>query len=191
MRAASWRSVTIRPGWVRGRIGLGRAGKGDFQAEFLQFADVVGDLAAALGAALVVVGSEVVVSHAGVGQELVVDLQLGVAEGDAGFGLAAAAGELALAGAFAVSVLPAEMAVSPVAAATYLLPFLCRERPWRLPDWWSSGARPARETRWPPVGNLLMSGAGLGEHVLGRAAPPARLRLGLLQRSAHRHRGTS
>src|SRR5579859_912207 len=82
-------------------LGWCGAAEGDFQAEFLQFADVVGDLAAGLGAALVVAGSEVLVPHAGVGQELVVDLQLGVAEGDAGFGLAAAAGELAVAGAFA------------------------------------------------------------------------------------------
>src|SRR5690348_8298918 len=88
-----------------GRFGvvLGWAGtaESDFQAEFLEFADVVGDLAAGLGAALVVVRPEILVPHAGAGQELVVHRQLGVAEGDAGFGLAAAAGELAIAGAFA------------------------------------------------------------------------------------------
>jgi hypothetical protein len=43
---------------------------------------VVGDLAAEGGLALVVVGAEVLVSHAGVGQQLVVDPELGVAEGD-------------------------------------------------------------------------------------------------------------
>jgi hypothetical protein len=50
---------------------------------------VVGDLAAGPGAVLVVVRAEVFVAHAGAGQELVVDLELGVAEGDAGFVLAA------------------------------------------------------------------------------------------------------
>ena len=27
----------------------------------------------------------------------------------------------------------------------------------RWPDWWSSGARPAQETRWPGVGNPIDS----------------------------------
>src|SRR5579859_6936565 len=82
-------------------LGWCGAAEGDFQAEFFKFADVVGDLAAGLGAALVVVRAEVLVAHAGVGQQLVVDPELGVAEGDLGFALAAGAGELAVAGAFA------------------------------------------------------------------------------------------
>jgi hypothetical protein len=83
-----------------GSVWLGTA-EGDFEAEGFDLADVVGDLAAGLGAALVVVRAEVLVSHAGVGQELAGDLQLGVAEGDAGLVLASAAGQLAVAGAFA------------------------------------------------------------------------------------------
>src|SRR6266568_2291958 len=59
------------------------------------------DLAPDAGPVVVVVRSEVLIAHAGVGQQLVVDLQLGVADGDAGYALAAAAGELAVAGAFA------------------------------------------------------------------------------------------
>ena len=58
--------------------------EGDFEAEGSELADVVGDLAADVALALVVVRAEVLVAHAGVGQQLVVDLQLGVADGDAG-----------------------------------------------------------------------------------------------------------
>jgi hypothetical protein len=50
-------------------------------------ADVVGDLPAGGGLVVVVVGAEVGVAHAGVGQQLVVDALLGVPERDAGFGL--------------------------------------------------------------------------------------------------------
>ena len=50
---------------------------------------MVGDLAADVALAFVVVRAEVLVSHAGVGQQLVVDLQLGVPGGNAGFGRAA------------------------------------------------------------------------------------------------------
>src|SRR5208282_5295727 len=82
-------------------FGVGGAAEGDFEAEGAELADVVGDLPADVCLALVVVGAEVLIPHAGVGQQLVVDLQLGVAEGDLGFGLAAAAGQLAVAGAFA------------------------------------------------------------------------------------------
>jgi hypothetical protein len=52
---------------------------------------VVSDLAADVALAFVVVGAEVLVGLAGVGQELVVDLQLGVAGRDACFGFAASA----------------------------------------------------------------------------------------------------
>ena len=72
-------------------FGVGEAAEGDLEAEGAELADVMGDLAADVTLALVVVRAEVLIPHAGVGQQLVVDLQLGVAEGDAGFGLAAAA----------------------------------------------------------------------------------------------------
>src|SRR5438552_13653831 len=48
------------------------------------------------------------------------------------------------------------MAVSPRTPPRYRLPFLCRAWPLRLPDCLSSGARPAQDTRWPPVANLVM-----------------------------------
>ena len=70
----------------------GGAGEGDVEAEGFDLADVVGDLAAGGGLTFVVVRAEVVVPRAGVGQQLVVDPQLGVAEGDLGSGLAVAAG---------------------------------------------------------------------------------------------------
>ena len=66
---------------------VGRAGEGDFEAEGFVLADLVGDLAAGGGLTFVVVRAEVVVPHARVGQQLVVDPQLGVAEGDLGFSL--------------------------------------------------------------------------------------------------------
>jgi hypothetical protein len=81
--------------------GLGEAAEDDLEAEGAELADVVGDLPAGAGLAFVVVRAEVSVAGAGAGQELVVDLQLGVAEGDLGFGLAAAAGQPPVAGAFA------------------------------------------------------------------------------------------
>jgi hypothetical protein len=61
----------------------------------------VGDLAADVALALVVVGAEVLVARAGVRQQRVVDLQLGVAQRDLGSGRAAAAGQPPVAGAFA------------------------------------------------------------------------------------------
>src|SRR5260221_3131413 len=82
-------------------FGFGDAAEGDLEAEGAELADVVGDLAAGAGLALVVVRAEVGVAGAGAGQQLVVDLQLGVAEGDLGFGLAAAAGQPPVAGALA------------------------------------------------------------------------------------------
>jgi hypothetical protein len=81
---------------------VGEAAQGHFEAEGAELADVVGDLAAGVALALVVVSAEVLIPHAGVGQQLVVDLQLGVvADRDLGFGLAAAAGQPPVAGAFA------------------------------------------------------------------------------------------
>jgi len=86
-------------------LGLGAA-EGDFEAFGLDLVDVVGDLAAGGGLALVVVRAEVLIPQAGAGQQLVVDLQLGVAERDHGFGLAAAAGQPPVAGALAGLGLP-------------------------------------------------------------------------------------
>jgi hypothetical protein len=63
-------------------FGFGDAAEGDFESEGAELADVVGDLAVDVAAALVVVRAEVLVPHAGVGQQLVVDLQLGVPSGD-------------------------------------------------------------------------------------------------------------
>src|SRR5487761_1502486 len=97
---------------------------GDLVAEALEAGGMVADLTVVAAALVVVVGSEVLVPHAGIGQELVVDLQPGVAQGDAGLALAAAAGELPVAGALARIGPAGGAAVSPVAAATYLLPFL-------------------------------------------------------------------
>jgi hypothetical protein len=51
--------------WLAGLAG-GEATEGDLEAEGAELADVVGDLAADIGAALVVVGAEVLVSQAGV-----------------------------------------------------------------------------------------------------------------------------
>jgi hypothetical protein len=66
--------------------GFGDAAEGDFEAEGSGLADVVGDLAAGVALAVVVVRAEILVAHAGVSQQLG-GLQLGVPGGDAGFGL--------------------------------------------------------------------------------------------------------
>src|SRR2546421_7105526 len=81
--------------------GFGDAAEGDFEAEGTELADVVGDLPADAALALVIVRAEVLMPHAGVGQQLVVDLQLGVPGGDAGLGRAASSGQPPVAGAFA------------------------------------------------------------------------------------------
>ena len=80
---------------------FGDAAEGDFEAEGSEFADVAVGLAADAGLAFVVVRAEILIPGAGAGEQGVVDLQLGVAEGDLGFGFAAAAGEPPVAGAFA------------------------------------------------------------------------------------------
>jgi hypothetical protein len=82
-------------------FGFGDAAEGDFEAEGSEFADVAVGLAADAGLAFVVAGAEILVPGAGAGEQGVADLQLGVAEGDLGFGFAAAAGEPPVAGAFA------------------------------------------------------------------------------------------
>ncbi len=48
-------------------VGVGDAAEGDFEAGGSELADVVGDLAAHVALALVVVRAEVLVTHAGVG----------------------------------------------------------------------------------------------------------------------------
>ena len=145
--------------WLADQLpGLGVEGlDGDLVAEVTELADVVADLACPVPLLVVVVGAEVFVTGTGGGQELVVDAHLGVADRDAGFGLAAAAGELAVAGTLAGAGLPAATAVSPVIAPRYLLPLLCLACPARLPDCLSSGVRPAQEARWAGVGNRVMS----------------------------------
>ncbi len=113
-RPALWPAGDV--GWWSGCLGavclagagvwFGEAAEGDLEAEGAEPADVVGDLPAHAGLAVVVVGAEVVVAGAGAGEQGVVDLQLGVAECDLGFGLAAAAGQPPVAGAFAGLGLP-------------------------------------------------------------------------------------
>jgi hypothetical protein len=58
------------------------AAQGELEAEGAELADVMGDLPAEAGPAVVVVRAEVLMAHAGTGQQLVVDLQLGAADGD-------------------------------------------------------------------------------------------------------------
>jgi hypothetical protein len=48
-------------------MGFGAAAEGDFESEGAELADVVGDLAVDVAAALVVVRAEVLVPHAGAG----------------------------------------------------------------------------------------------------------------------------
>jgi hypothetical protein len=85
---------------VLARAGIGLAAEGHFVAEAAWLADVVADLARCGALAFVVVGSEVLVAHSRVGQQHVRLAHLGVAERDLGFGLAAGAGQPAVAGSF-------------------------------------------------------------------------------------------
>src|SRR5215831_10367933 len=96
--------LTVRSGCLvcfGAGVGSGDAAEGDFEAEGAELGDVVRDLAAGAALALVVIRAEVLIPQAGGGQQFVVDLQLGVANADLGFELAAAAGEPPVAGAFA------------------------------------------------------------------------------------------
>jgi hypothetical protein len=61
--------------------------RGHFEAEGSELADVVSDVPADVALALVIVSAEILIPHDGVGQQLVVDLQLGVADGDLGLAL--------------------------------------------------------------------------------------------------------
>src|SRR5581483_2606161 len=140
----------------------------------------VADLAAGAGVGVVVAGAEVLVAGAGGGQQLVVDLQLGVAEGDAGFELAAAGSYPPVAGAFAGRGLAGwhgglaeDGAQVPVAFLGSCLAF-------------AAGLVVQRGAAGPggQVGAVGEPGhvrSGLGQGVLGGAASPAGHRLGLLE----------
>jgi hypothetical protein len=95
------RLLRVKARFDPGNFWFGDAAEGDFEAEGGELADVTVGLAAGAGPAFVVVGAEVLIAGAGAGQQRVVDLQLGVADGDLGFKLAAAAGQPPAAGAFA------------------------------------------------------------------------------------------
>ena len=161
-------------GLVPSGFGVGDAAEGDFEAEGAELADVVGDLAADVALAFVVVRAEVLVAHAGVGQQLVEDLQLGVADRDLGFGFAAAAGQPPVAGALAGLGLAGRDGGLAGDGGQVPVAFLGLGSSVRLPDWWSSGVCPAQEARCAPVGNRVMSDAGLGDGVLGGAPCPSR-----------------
>ena len=79
-----------------------------------------------------------------------VDLQLGVAEGDLGFGFAAAAGQPPVAGAFAGLGLPGGDG-GLAGDGAQIPPFLDLDFPLRLPEELSSGVRPAQEARCAPL----------------------------------------
>jgi hypothetical protein len=57
-------------------------------------------------------------------------------------------------------------------AARYRLPFLDFDRPFRLPDWLSSGVRPAQGGQVRGRGEPAHVRTGFGDGVLGGAAPP-------------------
>ena len=69
----------------------------DVQAQGLELADVVADLALPVDVGVVVAGSEVAEPGFGVGQQVEDDDQDGAGDGDYGFALAAAAGQAAVA----------------------------------------------------------------------------------------------
>src|SRR5262249_43998925 len=79
--------------------------------------------------------------------------QPGIAEDRAGFGLAAAAGERAVAAPSRVSVLPAETAVSPWPRGRTCCPS-CPGLPSCLADCLSNGVLPHHEARWSRAGSL-------------------------------------
>src|SRR5258708_23494679 len=79
-------------GVVSGGVGLGGLGDGDVEAECLDLADVVAELAAGVGAGLVVVVAEVGEPGLGVAEQVPDDDQDGACDSDLRLGLAAAAG---------------------------------------------------------------------------------------------------
>jgi hypothetical protein len=105
------------------RIGFGMAAAGDLGAEGAGVAGVAGDLAADVARALVVARTEVNMAPAGIGQQRVADLQLGVPGGHQGCDPRRGGGPAAGGGAPSrVWVLLTAAAVWPVIAARYRLP---------------------------------------------------------------------
>ena len=81
---------------VGGARGLGGFLDGDGEAEGLQLADVVADLAVAADAVVVVAGSEVAEPGGGVGEQVVDDDQDGAGDGGQGLAFAPAPGQAAV-----------------------------------------------------------------------------------------------
>src|SRR5262249_30772224 len=154
-------------------VGAGEADEGDFEAEVAELADVVGDLAADAALALVVVRAEVGIAHAGVGQQLVVDLQLGVADGDLGLGFAAAAGQPAVAGALAGLGAPGRDGGLAGDRAQVPVALLGLGPPLALAGLVVEGGAACPGGQVGAGGKPGHIRAGLGEGVLGGAAPPA------------------
>src|SRR4029077_913755 len=87
--------AVIGPGHAR--YGLPGFGQGDVEAERLDLPEVVAELAVGVGAGLVVAGAEVGEPGGGVGEQVPDDDQDGAGHGDLGLGLAAPAGDPAVA----------------------------------------------------------------------------------------------
>jgi hypothetical protein len=88
---------SVRAFEARGRQpgsgGVFAGGEGDGQAESLELADVVADLALSVDVGVVVAGSEVVEPGFGVGEQVEDDDQDGAGDSDDGFAFAAAPGQ--------------------------------------------------------------------------------------------------
>src|SRR5258708_12037045 len=165
------------PAW----FGFGDAAEGDLEAEGAELANVVGDLPAGAGLAVVVVGAEVFMPGAGARQQRVVDLQLGVAEGDAGLVLAAAAGDLAVAGAFAGLGLAGCHGGLAGDGGQVLVAFLVPGAAGALAGLVVQRGAPGPGGQVPAGGEPAHVRPGLAEDVLGGAASPARHGLGRLE----------
>ena len=127
-----------------------------------ELATMVGDMAVDVALAVVVVRAEVDVARAGVGQRLVVDLQLGVPGGDAGCGRAAPAGQPPMADALAGLGAARERGEG---APRYRLPFWR----WHVPAFAglvACGARPPQEEKLHAGAEPGYVHAGFGDGVL-------------------------
>ena len=171
-------------GWVRLR------GEGDGVAECFELADEVAGFLVGVDAAGVVAGAEVVVAGGGVGEQVPDDDQDGAGDGDEGLELAAAVDEAPVAfaeegvglggggGGLTEDALEVGVALAGFAGAA------------AGPDWMVRGQSFAQDTRWPAVGNRVMSspisammtcaacGADPGDLVEPREAAGARPRPG-------------
>ncbi len=154
---AVWAGGSGCGGWLLVRPGGGFAAEGDLVAHGVQGADEAAEPPGGLALVVVPAGAEVLIPHAGAGQQLVEHAHLGVAGGDAGLGLAALAGQPPVPGAFAGTGLAggdgglagdgADVPVAVLAAGLALAGAgLAVQR-----------VRPAQEARWPGAGNRLMS----------------------------------